>query len=105
MGVYIYKVTAKKVKCSDGLMANVAVYAFKPSGWDEKHNNKMLFRTGCYRADDYANGKNCTDRIVTGEDGQPGDAVYLNRGQKGFFYDDYELGGKDFPKLEGVVRS
>lgn len=105
MGVYIYKVIAKKVKCSDGEWANVAVYAFKPSGWDEKYNRKMLFQTGCYRADDYANGKNCTDRIVISEEGQSGEPVYLNRGQRGFFYDDYELGHEDFPKCEGIVRA
>jgi hypothetical protein len=30
MGIYIYRVTGVKVKCSDGVLANVAKFAYKP---------------------------------------------------------------------------
>jgi len=47
MGIYVYRVTAKKVRCSDGKLANIAVFAYKPYwGFDsDKDNAKMHFRS------------------------------------------------------------
>lgn len=40
MGIYVYKVTGKKVTLADGTRANVAVFAYNPWGgyYDENGN-------------------------------------------------------------------
>ena len=101
MGSYIYRVTAKKVKLSNGGEANVAAYAYKPfGGWDrakaDANNNKMHFRTSCSRADSAA-AKGKFTGLVVGED-KPGSPVWEFKG--GSFTDDW-LFGK--PPVEGVV--
>jgi len=35
MGTYVYKTTAKEVQLENGELANVAVFAYKPSFWDD----------------------------------------------------------------------
>lgn len=51
MGSYVYKVTSKTKKLSNGETANVAVYAYKPPAFDLEAEHKMAFRTGTYRCD------------------------------------------------------
>jgi hypothetical protein len=74
MGAYVYKVTSKRVKCSDGQDANVAIYAYKPSwGWDgDKFNSRMEFRTGCHTARRMAEAGKFSGRIVTGSKDEAG---------------------------------
>ena len=67
MGDYTYKVTAKKRKLNDGTIANVAVFAYKPSFMcgSESYNNRMHFETGCYNAERYVdNSPNFTGLAV-----------------------------------------
>ena len=108
MGTYVYKITAKKVACSDGKEANVAVYAYKPSWGDDKFNARCEFRTGCHVAERYAQGPNMTDRFVIGhvekdfitiyED----HAIYHNPHKLGTMYDS-AFGNKNIhPELPGV---
>jgi hypothetical protein len=67
MGEYVYKVTAKTVKLTDGTKANVAVFAYKPYGWDSDGlNGKMYFQTGCPAAERFVKGKNYTGKVVLG---------------------------------------
>jgi len=66
MGTYVYKVTAKRVKLTDGTEANVAMFAYKPYFWDNAMNAKMAFRSGCAAADRFVQGKNYTGKIVLG---------------------------------------
>lgn len=90
MGAYVYRITSKRVKCSDGQEANVAVYAYKPSWGDEKLNRRWHFQTGCSRSDSLAAQGLLTDRVVTADkDGVvDGDRVYRNGRKVGHFYDD-----------------
>jgi len=105
MGIYVYRVTAKQVTCSDGKKANVATFAYKPyGGWgeEEKLNKKMHFTSGATASDRLAHTNRLTDRFVYGdENGVPyHDAkVYHNVDNLGTFYDD--LGS--FPVIEGVT--
>jgi hypothetical protein len=58
MGTYVYKVTAKTARLSNGELANVSAFAYKPSRNDEKSNARMHFRSGCVANDAAAdNGK------------------------------------------------
>lgn len=65
MGSYIYKVTAQKVKLSDGTFANKAVYAYKPfGGWhNDEENERMYRRSGCTRAENYAKKPSFTGKV------------------------------------------
>ena len=45
MGTYIYRVTKETVRCSDGELANIAIYAFRP-WWNSKLDSKLAFSTG-----------------------------------------------------------
>ncbi len=57
MALYMYTVTKDKVCLSNGEMANVARFAYKPHAyfWGDRvsSNARMHFRTGCV-ANDYA---------------------------------------------------
>lgn len=66
MGTYVYKVTAKRVKLTDGTEANVATFAYKPYFWDDALNAKMAFKSGCGAAERFVGGKNYTGKIVLG---------------------------------------
>lgn len=112
MGIYCYRITSHKSNLSDGTQANVAVFAYKPSfsSFDaESFNRKMHFRSGAQSSDNAAaRGKFFQCRIVCGrinDAGQvevyPGEAVFMNVGNVGTFYDD-DLGSPNLPKIEGV---
>lgn len=81
MGVYVYRVTSKKVKCSDGEMANVAVFAYKPWYSNDKENARMHFQSGCVSSDNMAARQRITDRIAIGNQ------VFENVDMVGSFYD------------------
>ncbi len=98
MGTYVYRVTGVKVKCSDGGMANVAKFAYKPYwGMDSsKANAKLHFRSGATSSDTQAWKGKLTSRFVIGT------TVYLNTTGRGSFYDDC-LGASQYPVVEGVT--
>lgn len=98
MGTYVYRVTGVKVKCSDGVLANVAKFAYKPY-WgmgSNSANAKLHFRSGATSSDAQAGKGNITERFVIE------DTVYVNTTGRGTFYDDY-LGSDQYPVLEGVT--
>lgn len=64
MGSYVYKVTSKRVKLTDGTEANVAVFAYKPYSFNDKENAKMAFRSGCGAAERFVKGANFTGKVV-----------------------------------------
>jgi hypothetical protein len=99
MGSYVYKVTAKKVKLIDGTEANVAIFAYKPFGWDSDNmNGRMAFQAGVPAADRYVKGKNYTGKIILGESGEV--AMFYD-GRRGGSFDDYQF---DQMKEAGRVR-
>lgn len=65
MGCYFYKVTAQKVKLSDGTFANKAVYAYKPFGgfWNDEANERMYRKSGCTRAENYVKKPSFTGKV------------------------------------------
>ncbi len=95
MGMYIYKVTAQKVKLSDGREANVAVYAYKPYRFDDAANSKMHFKSGCTIADHWANAGKRTGLVVGSTD--PGSPVW--ECSLGSFYDDVLFGNPGIPDV------
>lgn len=94
MGCYFYKVTAQKIKLSDGTFANKAVYAYKPfGGWhNDEENERMYRRSGCTRAENYVKKPSFTGK------------VYLNgkvaKVKIGVFSDDWFA---ELQPLEGVT--
>jgi hypothetical protein len=74
MGAYVYRVTAERVKLTDGREANVAKYAYKPSWGERKHNSRMEFKTGCHASRRLVAEGRTTGRIVF--DTFPGSKVY-----------------------------
>jgi len=96
MGTYVYRVTAKQHRCSDGQLANIALYAYKPY-WTldgDAANRRMHVRSGAAAADNYARSGKLTDRFVLGhinEQGhleiEPDAPVYGNPAHLGSFYD------------------
>jgi hypothetical protein len=104
MGMYVYRVTAQRVVCSDGKEANVAKYAYKPwSEWDEfgrKANARALLTTGCHASRKLAREGKLTDRIV-----MPGGTVYGNPLNWGTFLDDCNLGTGRLPVIAGVTAT
>jgi hypothetical protein len=98
MGVYVYRVTGVKVKCSDGVLANVAKFAYKPY-WgmgSDSANAKLHFRSGATSSDAQAGKGKITERFVIE------DTVYVNTTGRGTFYDDY-LGSDQYPVVQGVT--
>jgi len=66
MGTYVYKVTRHTVELSNGEVANVAVFAYKPT-WNpfaSTTNEQMHVRSGAARCD--ANADQRSDWIVLG---------------------------------------
>jgi hypothetical protein len=101
MGMYLYRVTALRVMCSDGKETNVAKYAFKP--WGDHPltcgaNAKLMLRTGCYAARRLASEGKLSDRITLGSG-----RVYGNPYHYGTFLDDCNLGTSRMPVVEGVT--
>lgn len=93
MGMYVYRVSARRVKCVDGKDANVAVYAYKPHGWDEAWNRKAEFRSGCHASRKLASEGKLSDRVVIEySDGYISRSVYGNPNGYGVFLDDCNLG-------------
>ena len=107
MGTYVYRVTAKRVTCSDGKQANVIKYAYKPtySGWDaDKTNARWHFKSGATASDAMAARGNITDRIVHGDDEgrvYEDSKVFENPNKLGSFAD-YGF-GTEFPVVQGVT--
>jgi hypothetical protein len=107
MGAYIYRMTAKKVKLSNGEQANVAVYAYKPYG-REKEDRAMHFRSGATASDLMARRGNLCAYFVMGDDNgnpRPDDQrVFRNLQRRGSFSDCW--GGVEdvMPLAEGVTR-
>lgn len=66
MGVYVYKVTAKRVALDNGEFANVAVFAYKDHFWDTALVAKMRRNSACFVADRFVEGKNFTGNVVMG---------------------------------------
>jgi len=99
MGMYVYRVTAQRVICSDGQPANVAKYAYKPYfSWDgQKYNNQMAFKSGCHASDRMAANGKLSGRVVIG------DRVFANPNNYGTFYDDCTIGTDKMPAVEGVT--
>jgi hypothetical protein len=98
MGVYVYRVTGVKVRCSDGVLANVAKFAYKPY-WgmgSDSANAKLHFRSGATSSDTQASKGKITERFVIE------DTVYVNTTGRGTFYDDY-LGSDQYPVVQGVT--
>ena len=99
MGAYVYKVTAKTVKLSNGETANVAVYAYKPyrSPSMYSENSQLHFETGCVTHDRQA-AKGKRSRWVAHGDG-PGVTVLHLPQAVGHYEDDYTC---DQYMVEGV---
>lgn len=98
MGVYVYRVTGVKVRCSDGVLANVAKFAYKPY-WgmgSDSANAKLHFKSGATSSDAQAGKGKITERFVIDE------TVYLNTTGRGTFYDTH-LGASQYPTIEGVT--
>ncbi len=107
MGTYIYRVTARRVLCSDGKEANIAVYAYKPTfhGFEaRKQNAKWHFHTGCTASDRMAESGRITDRFVIEYEGAVGAEVYGNPRNYGSFHDG-SLGESagDLPRINDVT--
>lgn len=94
MGIYVYRITAKKVRCSDGKEANVAVFAYKPhfSNSMSNENRKMHFSSGCVASERLSKLGKILDRIVIG------DQVFENPSKAPYLYD-CDLGKKMFPHI------
>ena len=107
MGSYIYRITAKRVLCSDGEPANVAVFAYKPY-WDiDRHtaNARMHFKSGATSSDTQARKGKLSARIVLGdESGTPhaDSPVYARHLCQGSFYDN-SLGNEFFPIIDNIT--
>jgi len=95
MSVYVYRITAKKVRCSDGKEANVAIFAYKPFFSDSRsnENRKLHFKSGCVASERLAKLGKILDRIVIG------DLVFENPRKLPYLYDS-ELGEKTFPLIK-----
>lgn len=109
MGTYIYRVTKETVRCSDGELANIAIYAFKP-WWDSKLDSKLAFSTGCVASDRMAAAGRISKRVVIGVKDDvsgkivaTGSAVFHNTHNLGTLYDDTLGMPNQFPKVEGVT--
>ena len=109
MGTYVYRVTSTTVRCSDGQIANIAIFAFKPC-WDSKFDTKWNFKSGCVASDRMAAKGNITRRVVMGTKNEqtgkievyPETKVFQNLHNLGSFYDDTLGMVNQFPKVEGV---
>ncbi len=110
MGAYCYRVTAKRVLCSDGQEANLAVYAYKPystffSKFGKSENARLHFRTGCATAERLAEEGRLSGRVVIA-DANTFEWDAENAGvfvwPHGTFIDDYVLGTEKMPVIKGV---
>lgn len=106
MGIYVYRVTKHRVKCSDGKEANVAIFAYKPymSCFDGALNNKMHFRSGATASDRMAREGRITGRLVSGDEHgrpYPNAVVYENKAMLGSFYDT-SMGSDRMPILKDI---
>ncbi len=76
MGVYVYKITANRVKLEDGTEANVAVFAYKDHFWDSALVARMRRKSACYVAERFAESVNYTGRVVMGSLSDDGKFVH-----------------------------
>ena len=104
MGSYVYRVTAKKVICSDGKPANIAVFAYKPY-WhfdSDKANAKMHFKSGATSSDTQAHKGRLTGRFVLGDsEGVVYRDALVYESPRGSFYDDYL--GSNIPVINNLT--
>jgi len=95
MGMYMYRVSAQRVKLTDGSEANVALYAYKPwTGWGrdtDARNSKAHFRTGCCASEKLARDGKFTGRFVIGHKDDTTGKVTVEPGSKA-----YAFGGGTF---------
>lgn len=73
MGVYVYKVTAKKVRDDQGRLCNELAYAYKPCyQWTAQEESRVRFGSGLPQAKRFveSRSRNWTGRIAM-EDGGP----------------------------------
>ena len=104
MGTYVYRITAKRVMCSDGKPANVAMFAYKPYwGFDsDKLNAKMHFKSGATSSDTQANNGKLTGRFVLGDSkGMVYRDALVYQSPRGSFYDNHI--GLNIPAIEGLT--
>ena len=104
MGTYVYRITAKRVMCSDGKPANVAMFAYKPYwGFDsDKLNAKMHFKSGATSSDTQANNGKLTGRFVLGDSkGMVYRDALVYQSPRGSFYDNHI--GANIPAIEGLT--
>lgn len=107
MGTYVYRVTAKRVKLSNGEEANVAVFAYKPY-WSPRSDRKMHFSSGALASDRMAERGNLCEYIVMGDDNRKPylpSRVYRNTAKVGTFYDGDEPGGNMFPPVDVRLKN
>lgn len=106
MGMYVYRVTAEKRICSDGNVAFVAKFAYKPyygeRGGPENHAAEM--KTGCYASRrmvaNMAQRGERVERITM----QDGGAVFSNPHNWATFLDDCNLGVEGrLPRIPNVT--
>jgi hypothetical protein len=104
MGIYVYRITAKKVMCSDGKPANIAVFAYKPY-WhfdSDKANAKMHFKSGATSSDTQATKGKLSGRFVLGDSrGIVYRDALVYESPRGSFYDNH-IGSK-IPAIDGIA--
>lgn len=87
MGVYVYKVTGKKVKLDNGETANQAVFAYKPyfneDSWARRRNSEAHRKNGVYYCDRQAEEGKRSVWVIFGEGGP----VLKFKAPVGSFYD------------------
>lgn len=103
MGEYIYRVTSKVVKLTDGRTAHVAKFAYKPY-WSvfsgNKENARLHFKSGCVASE---NMTLKTDLLVTlDEKGEVG-SLWSNTGNFKVF-SDYAFGKEGLANIGHVVK-
>jgi hypothetical protein len=91
---YVYKVLGTEVQCEDGIVANIALFAYKPWGYyssDGYKNARLHFSTGAGTCD--RNASKRTGWVVYGDKKEDGTieidshAFKLRGGPKGSFRD------------------
>lgn len=106
MGVYVYRVTAKLIKLSDGRKAHVAKYAYKPyNGFGSAGtNSKLHFQSGCVASE---NLELKSDLITTVDVDDPTSVGSLYENKRGLkvFVDDHNFGAEWMPRVASVRKA
>jgi len=106
MSSYIFRVTGKKVKLTDGTTARLAVYAYKPVGIfggrdADKFNRRAAFASGVPASKALIKRGGFDGVIVMSE--KAGEPVYRINSDQPTFYDDAVM--QDRFTVEGVQVS